>query len=480
MKRILFIFFLCSVACALNCNECKAQQSEYGRHEPSSAPEKAYGEAAQTRVQTDDTDSLVPEISEPVELWVFVSNYRFVTGKRIHLTVQMIWKLGVNVDVEEFRGVDLSPFKIEDVTIGEREIFNNDCDFRIITYILSLPDNVKEGVYTIPSFSISYKDEVNKAVGRANTSPIALKKVPIVLDTKVDRDVIEIGDRIHYEIIMWHERYVKLLKKNMEKLDFSPFQIIDFNVVEESEGRLKKTIMEYELSIYDLPDKKESFEIPSLPVLYYLEREGEAKREGEEGMIMTQELATPAIPVLVNSLLKRIDVPLESVKDPVVHSKGEVCLKGHLPIICGVVIIIVLGVNEIRRYASRFTKVFREKMAGAPLAHAEKLETLIAGFKPDVEANELRRSVIGIDCASRAFLGALVEISREEALSLTTTKIVNALRSKKMAGKIVESANSILETFDSVIFGNIDKEKIEKAVNEVQEVLKESKKRGYY
>ncbi len=473
MKRVLFIYFLCLITCALNYNICRAQQSGYGQDEQ-------YGESAQARILTGDSDSLIPEISAPVELWIFVENYRFVTGKMIHFTLQMIWKLGVNVNIEEFKDVDLSPFNIEKVTIGERQIFNNDCDFRIITYILSLPDDAKEGVYTIPSFSISYKDEVDKDVGQAKTSPIALKKVPIMLDTKVDRDVVDIGDRIHYELTMWHERYVKILKENMGKLDFSPFQVIDFNIVEKSEGALKKTTMEYELSIYDLPDKKESFEIPSLPVLYYLEHEGEIKREGEEDLIVTQEIGTPAIPVLINSLLKKIDVPLESIKGPVVHARRDVCLRGHLPIIFGILIIVVLGVNETRKYASRFTKAVKDKIAGAPLAHAEKLEKLVTDFNSDAEVNELRKSVINIDCALRVFLGALAEISREEVLSFTTTKIVDTLRSKDMAGKIVESANSTLGIFDTVIFGDIDKGGIEKAVNKVREILEETKKRGYY
>ena len=171
MKRILLIYSLCLIMCACNYNACSAQQSDYGQ-------EELYGESTQTRlpglaIQTDDSDSLIPEIREPVELWIFVGNYRFVTGKTIHLTLQMIWKLGVNVNVEEFRNVNLSPFKVEEVTIGERQIFSNDCDFRVITYILSLPDDAKGGVYTISSFSVSYKDEVNKEVGRANTSPIA-------------------------------------------------------------------------------------------------------------------------------------------------------------------------------------------------------------------------------------------------------------------------------------------------------------------
>jgi hypothetical protein len=49
-----------------------------------------------------------------------------------------------------------------------------------------------------------------------------------------------------------------------------------------------------------------------------------------------------------------------------------------------------------------------------------------------------------------------------------------------MPGKIVESANNVLGVFDSVIFGDVDKGEIEKTVNEVREILKETKERGYY
>ncbi len=77
-------------------------------------------------------------------------------------------------------------------------------------------------------------------------------------------------------------------------------------------------------------------------------------------------------------------------------------------------------------------------------------------------------------------MGALAEKSGEEVLSFTTTTIVDTLRSKKMAGKIVESTNNTLGIFDTVIFGDFDKGEIEKAVNEVQQLLEETKKRGYY
>ena len=476
MVRIFFVYFLCLLLPFLSYQHCRAQQSDPGIDEKNAL--SAYSESGYG--QMEEGEVLIPEIDNPVELWTFIENYRFITGKMIHVTVQLIWKLGVSVNIDEFKNVDLSPFQIEEVTIGERQIFNNDCDFRVITYILSLPDDANEGIYTIPSFTISYKDEVDKTTGRTKTSPLTLKKVPIMVETKLDKDVVAVGDRISYELDIWHERYVKILKENMEKLDFNPFQAIDFNFREEIEGKLKKVTLKYGLSIYDLPDKDKNFEIPSLPVLYYVENEaGLGHKDGEE-MFVTQETNTPAIPVLVNSLLKRIDVPLESIKGPVAYSKKDICMRGYSPVIFGIIIIIVLGVNEIRKHAGKVIKNVREKITESSLVHAEKLENLITDFNYSVEAKELRNLVINVDCALRVFLGTLVEISGEETLSFTTSGIIDALKNKDLANIIVESANNVLKTFDNVIFGDVNEDKIEKAINELQELLKETKRRGYY
>ncbi len=468
MKRVLFTTCLCVLIMIVSLDRCKGQEG-YRQHQE-------YGES----VQPSDTDTLIPKMDAAVELWLYVGNYRFVTGKMIHLTLQMIWKLGVSINVELFKEVDLSPFKIENVTVGERQIFNNDSDFCVITYILSLPDDSEEGVYTVPVFSIPYNDEVNKTSGYVQTSPMALKKVPIMVETELDRDVVDIGDRLKYKLTIWHEKYVHILKENMEGLNLNPFKLINFGVNEEIEGRLRKTTVEYELSIYDLPDQSENFEIPSLPVLYSINREGITKHKEGEKTVGTQKINTPAIPVLINSLLKRIDVPLEGIKGPLVYSQKDKCLRSHLPVILGVVIIIALGANEIRKLVYRLSEAIKERMAMSPLAHAERLEKLITDYNSDAEGDDLRRSAVKIDCASRAFLGSLVEVSGEVVRSVTTAKLIEIIRDKKLAGEIVDCAGNTLKSFDSVIFGDIDKDVIEKAMGGVQEILQEAKRRGYY
>jgi hypothetical protein len=416
----------------------------------------------------------------PAELWLFVEDYRFVTGKMIHLTLQLIWKLGVSVDVEEFKTVDLSPFRIENVTVGERQIFNNDSDFSVITYILSLPDDADMGIYTVPAFFISYTDEANKSSGRVQTSSVALKKVPILVETELDRDVINIGDTLKYTLTIWHEKYVQILEENMEQLNLRPFDLRGFRINEEAEGKLRKTTIEYELSIYELPDKSESFEVPSMPVLYRDEREASVRQEEEGKPPATRRIGTPAIPVLINSLLKRIDVPLEGVKGPLVYSQKDIWLRSHLPVIMGVVIIIALGANEIKKIVYRMSAIIKERMAMSPLAHAERLEELITDFDSDAVDDELRQSIVNIDCILRGFLGALKEMRRDVVRSVTTAKLIDIIRDKKMAEEIVGVADNVLKSFDGVIFGDINRDVIKKAMDGVQEILKEAKRRGYY
>ena len=217
-----------------------------------------------------------------------------------------------------------------------------------------------------------------------------------------------------------------------------------------------------------------------MPVLYCDEREGNVK-QGEDGKSpATQRIGTPAIPVLINSLLKKIDVPLERAKGPLVYSQKDIWIRSHMPVIIGVVIIIALGANEIKKFVYRMSAIIRERMAMSPLAHAERLEELIADYDSDAGDDELRQYIVNIDCTLRGFLGALKEMRRDVVRSVTTAKLIDTIRDQKMAEEIVGAADNVLKSFDSVIFGDINRGAIKKAMDGVQEILKEAKRRSYY
>ena len=116
----------------------------------------------------------------------------------------------------------------------------------------------------------------------------------------------------------------------------------------------------------------------------------------------------------------------------------------------------------------------------SPLAHAERLEKLIADFDSDAEDDGLRQSIVNIDCTLRGFLGALKEMRRDVVRSITTAKLIDTIRDKKMAEEIVVAADNVLKSFDSVIFGDVNRVAIKKAIDGVQEILKEAKRRSYF
>ena len=116
----------------------------------------------------------------------------------------------------------------------------------------------------------------------------------------------------------------------------------------------------------------------------------------------------------------------------------------------------------------------------SPLAHAERLEKLLADFDSEAEDDELRQSIVNIDCTLRGFLGALKEMRRDVVRSITTAKLIDTIRNKNMAEELVDAADNVLKSFDSVIFGDINRGAIKKAMDGVQAILKEAKRHGYY
>jgi len=116
----------------------------------------------------------------------------------------------------------------------------------------------------------------------------------------------------------------------------------------------------------------------------------------------------------------------------------------------------------------------------SPLAHAQRLEKMVAGFDSDAEEDKLRQSIVNIDCTLRGFLGALKEMRRDVVRSITTARLIDTIRDKNMAEEIVGAADNVLKSFDGVIFGDVNRDAIKKAMDGVQEILREAKRRSYF
>ncbi|MDR4509275.1 MAG: hypothetical protein MRJ65_13790 [Candidatus Brocadiaceae bacterium] len=409
----------------------------------------------------------------PLQIWTFIDDYRIITGKTFYLTVQVMWKLGLTVHLEGIDKIDLHPFVIQGVTIGKRQIFDNEFDYQIITYALSLPADYEEGIYTIPSFTLSYMNEVNKTEGSAISSPVTIKKVPILMEGKLDRDVITIGDHIHYTLTIWREKEINLLKKSIETINFSPFEILKVEKENLTEGDIEKTLLHYTLSIYELGGKKRNPEIPAVSVLYYKNsRSGYEKENADEVSIETKEVKTAPQTVLINSLLKSVDVSLEGAKGPMNYSGKYLSLHGYLPIGTGASLLVFLGViaarAKLRKRFSARPKVMHE----TPQSALKTLEDAIASFQYSSENMKNRENVCILDKALRIYLGRCIDIPMERALSTPTANFIQYVEQKQLSEGALSVIKTVLKQLDDIIFGNQVKEKnTDKVLEGIEKII---------
>ena len=432
-------------------------------------------EQSQTQEQTEGGQEFALT-DKPLEIWTFIDDYRVITGKTLHLTVQVMWKLGITVNLEEVDKIDLSPFRIECVTIGERQIFDNEHDYIVITYTLSLPLGVGEGIYSIPSFTLSYRNEVDKTEGKSASSPVAIKKVPILVEGKVDKDVITIGDRINYALTIRHEKNVRIIWENIEKLNFSPLDILKKDIEKTTEGNIEKILINYTLSLYELGGKKKTPEIPELTILYYKESQtqsGEAKSDAS--LIETKEAKVAAIPIIVNSLLKAVDVPLEGLKGPIYYSKKDVFLRGYVTIGIGVALLLFLGVTALRLMAGRLSPVSLKPVTETPKIALERLQHAVASFQFTGEEKLNRTNVQDINKSLRTYIGTLLGISNEAAQSVTTSDFFDYDAQKRLTEEISTTARAVLKQIDTVVYGRqIKKEMVDKILQGIEDIIKQT------
>src|SRR3972149_815180 len=436
-------------------------------------------EQPQTQEQTGQTEQAEGEqefalMDKSLEIWTFIDDYRVITGKTLHLTVQLIWKLGITVNIEGIDKIDFHPFRVEGVTIGERQIFDNEHDYMVITYTLSLPSDMNEGIYSVPSFSLSYTNEVDKTEGKTASAPVAIKKVPILVEGKVDRDVVTIGDRINYTLTIRHEKNVRIIWENIEKLNFSPLDILKKDIEKTTEGNIEKILINYTLSLYEFGGKKKTPEIPELTILYYKESQTQSgETKGDTSLIETREAKVDPIPVIVNSLLKAVDVPLEGLKGPLYYSKKNVFLRGYLTIGLGAVLLLFLGVTALRSMAGRLSPVSPKSVIETPQIALERLKNAIKSFQFTNEDTKDRRNIHNINKAFRTYVGTLMGISNETAQSSTTSSFLNYDTQKRLSAETSTITQTVLKQLDILVYSkHILREAVDKMLQGIEEIIK--------
>ncbi|MCF6148482.1 MAG: protein BatD [Candidatus Kuenenia sp.] len=434
---------------------------------------------SETEIESETESELKKELlltDRPLEIWTFIDDYRIITGKTLHLTVQVLWKLGITVNLENLANVDLSPFVIEGIIIGERQIFDNVHDFAVITYALSLPSDIKEGIYSIPSFNLPYINTIDSTEGAVSSAPIAVKKVPVLVEGKIDKDVICIGDRITYTLTIRHETNIKLVWDNLDKMQFPPFEVLDKKATTQTDAKITTMVIDYTLAMYELGGKKRNPEIPGLSVLYYKEPESHsngAASENSDTSIITKEAHTAPISILINTLLKSVDVPLEGLKGPILYSKKHVFSHGYVPFGGGILLLFLFGILTIRASVKKYAEKKPETIVITPQIALEELKNAIVKLEYTSNDTTNRENIQIANKALRTYLSTLIGISEELAQSLTTSRFFENNRQNRLSEDMANMAKKSFNLLDSLIFGKqINKETFKKMRIGLEEIVR--------
>jgi len=450
---------------------------------------------------------------------VWVENPKFVSGQRIMLNVTVVLPIDAKkiqeTSLEDLAKSDLSPFKIEKVTLGEKKPLTEPYIylqlehyyFQTIQFSLSLSDDLAPGKYTIPSFEISYSSIIS--VGEqekqtqevVTTRAIPVEKVSLLVMPEVDKKTITIGDKIHLTFPLIGEKGSKIYLGNLledaseegirnlsveltkkvnpevieqeleEKLTFGAFKLLDARFYKQDFDLVNSWVCDFTLSFYGLEGTEESGWglgtpaqiLPSFRVLCYLPLEG---IEGEK-KIETQELFTEPIMIKVNSVLTS-NSRFEDIKGALT-SDGQKLF--WFPLVAGGLVLFILVVIAMGQLTKR---VPEKKEVLQPWRIAkEGVERLVSYYSyKDEKGNKAFLEALRRDFGR--YLGALVGESQAQAR--TSSELGRLLEaSDKIESKQVKRIREILTELDQLVFGEQTptREQMEEILKGVKEVLRE-------
>ncbi|MDO8140441.1 MAG: hypothetical protein Q6358_02995, partial [Candidatus Brocadiales bacterium] len=189
----------------------------------------------------------------------------------------------------------------------------------------------------------------------------------------------------------------------------------------------------------------------------------------------TKEVKTTSIPIILNSLLKAVDVPLEGLKGPMYYSKKDIFLNGYLMLGLGIGLLLFLGVIMLRSVSGRITPPSQIPLTETPRVALERLQHLMASFKYAHEEQTNRENTHNIDRVLRTYLGALIGIPNEIAQSITTSDFFNYDTQKQLPEELSANAMAVLKQIDTVVYGRqTKKEMVDKILHGIENIINQT------
>lgn len=309
--------------------------------------------------------------SQPFEIFAQVDSRMFVGDQSLVLKVAIVYSRQLSPFWEALKELNLSPFKIEKMSLSEAKPFDVDKtmarDFREARFFLFLPPGSSNGEYEIPSFSLeySYFENRQELTGSALSQRILVEKVPILAHFSVEKDVMLVGETNVLKLTIIRQPEVKVLNHELKLADvledegnadikrwFKSLKVRGQEITELTKPELgifkitdvnfwKKNIRsavvenyEYRFSFYERGGK--GFELPAFHVWYL-----DTVLVGAQDLKFAKEIKTPSLPVYINTSLSETRQSIEWIKDPALGSRFRLYFYGYLPLFLGSTLLVV-------------------------------------------------------------------------------------------------------------------------------------------
>ncbi len=436
---------------------------------------------------------------------------KFVSGQGIGFGTAVVSFINVKEieksSLKDLAKIDLTPFKIEKVTLGEKRPLDDMRDFQIIRFSLSLGDKLALGKYTISSFKIPYsyiistEEEEKEIQGVVVTEPIDVEKVPLLVKPEIDKKAIVIGDKIHLKLSLVGEKDRKIYLGNLlegaseedirrlsveltqkaspkaieeelkKNLTFGTFKLLDAHFHKQAPGPVNSWVCDFTLSFYGLEGTEESGYglgqpaqiIPSFRILHY-----QAPKEIEaEAKIETEELVTQPIVIKINSVLPP-EPRFEGIKGALTFEN----LKFYwIYLVVGVVLGLILAVIVIAQLTKRVALERKEVLEPWRVFKA-RVERLV-DYAPEEMTEKIKPYLKELDINLRIFLGMFAGVSQEKGLAKTASEFQSLLKGR-LEESLVDTITSALQQLDSFVFGDIlpEGKELQKILESIKEVLR--------
>ncbi|HDQ00230.1 MAG TPA: hypothetical protein ENN22_13760 [bacterium] len=256
----------------------------------------------------------------------------------------------------------------------------------------------------------------------------------VLLEAKVDRNKITIGDLIRYSIIVTSDEEIEIQMPTLGA-NLGAFEIRDYDDPDpvKKGGKIIRR-REYTISTYDVGD----YQIPPVTVRYVA-----------AGDSIYKELSTENIKITVQSLKPSEEGDIRDIKPPLVMERDWWrTIRFALAGLIGVAILILVYIYLKRRREGKALIPRREKLKPPPHQVAlVALEKLVQ--EKLLEHGEIKQYYIRISEIIRCYIEDRFFIN---ALEMTTGQLIGALQDAELEKQTIDMVESFLMQCDLVKF----------------------------